>query len=178
MDAEAVLVGRDGFFGYGLGFSEATGCQICSREGVIRKPVIGVETQGLLSWFNGLIRPADPEVLRREIVERDPVPRIGLCPKLIRFDRLLGLEGGIYIIMRRDVELFLFADVLAPLEGRFLILISKGELRDIPVNRSQSGVGNRKIRIELDCHLVKGNAFGLLALRAFVVAKSVSLQGG
>src|SRR5215472_4797038 len=63
MDAETILVGRDGFFGYGLGFRESTGSQICSRKGIIRKPVIGVETQGLLSWLNGLLRPADPEVL-------------------------------------------------------------------------------------------------------------------
>ncbi len=64
VDAEAILVGRDGFFRYGLGFREATGSQICERKRIIRKPVIGVETQGLLGWLNGLVRPANPGVLR------------------------------------------------------------------------------------------------------------------
>jgi hypothetical protein len=74
------------------------------------------------------------------------------------------------------IEFLLFADSLSPLKSLLKILVTEIGLLKVSMNRRQPGIGNRKVGIQFDRHLIKEDALDLLTLGALLITGCVCLQ--
>src|SRR5262249_22597049 len=154
-------------------FGEAIRAKVSESKGRIGKRMVWVKTQGLLSGLDRLFVSSYARILVAKVVERNPIMWVDVRPEPVSFDGFVIFMGRVHVVMGCDIEFLSFADVFAPLKSLAHVFIGQFDLREVGVDRTEPGIGNGKIRIQINRHLVERNAFGILAVRAFFISLCV-----
>ena len=141
---------------------DAVGGQIGPGEVLIGKRVVGLEPERLLRFLDSPLEISDLEdVADRQVVVRGPVPGIGPLPKLVGLVLLVQVAEGGTVVVGGDIEPLELADPIPELEGSLSILECLLQFEEDAVRRTQAGMGDGELGIELDGALEERN--GLLA---------------